>query len=82
MEKYVHQSDCEIERDHADYPASAALLDFEGEVVYRFDEDWSDDQIWMALAFANKLYDAGVKIGKEDKAREIKRALGIVETTS
>lgn len=76
MDKYQHKEDCEIVRDHKDYPASAVLFDCDGNEVHRFDEDWSDDQIWTALSFANKAYAHGVAVGGMRKADEVRRAIG------
>ena len=77
MEYYRHKDDCNIDRDHPEYPASAVLMDCDGEIVCRFDEDWTNDQIWMALAFANRAYDIGFHIGGNVKASEIRRVIGL-----
>lgn len=71
MDKYLSRNDCTVVRDHEDYPASVVLIDCDGEVVRVFDEDWTDDQIFAALAFANDAYAAGVKLGEWRKAQEI-----------
>lgn len=77
MRKYRSKEDCSIVRDHPDYPASAVLMDCDGEFVHRFDEDWTDDQIWSALAFANKAFAAGVAFGESSKLHEIRSVLGV-----
>lgn len=77
MEKYRHPQDCYIEREHKDYKASAVLMDCDGEVVRVFDENWTDEQIFAALAFANHAYDKGVTLGQWKKASEIRKALDI-----
>jgi hypothetical protein len=77
MNKYRHREDCFIERNDPRYPASAVLYDCDGDVVRRFDEDWTDNQISAALEFANHAYHVGFNNGKSEKAREIKSSLGI-----
>jgi hypothetical protein len=42
-----------------------------------FPGEWSDEQIKMALDFANLAYDCGVKSGERAKATEIRQALGM-----
>ena len=76
MERYIDPADCEIIHN---YPGSkgTVLMDCAGEVFEHFGKDWTDDQIWYALGFANRLYSIGLSIGKADKAREIRRALGL-----
>jgi len=76
MNKLAHREYCYIDRDHPDWPASAVLFDADGEVVRRFDEDWTDDQIWDALGFANRAYDIGVAVGESRRADAIRRLLG------
>lgn len=74
-EFFIHAEDCDIERDSLHPTRSADLVDREGGCIYHFNENWSDDQIWMALDFANQLYEKGRKIGRAEKAREIRSAL-------
>jgi len=76
-QQYRHREDCAIVRDHRDYPASAVLMDCDGDVVHRFDEDWTDDQIFAALAFANKAYATGIEVGRMEKAYQIRAALNV-----
>ncbi|MFZ5621145.1 MAG: hypothetical protein ACOY5W_09010 [Pseudomonadota bacterium] len=66
-----------IDRDDPYSPASAVAYDCDGDFLYRFDEDWTDDQIRTALSFANKAYGLGWRVGQEIKMREIRAALGI-----
>lgn len=74
---YLHRRDALIDRgDHQNYPASAVLRDYDGRFFFRFDEDWTDDQIFAALDFANQAYREGHGAGQRDKAYEIRRAIG------
>lgn len=43
----------------------------------RFDEEWSDEDIFKALDFANWAFDRGFQAGRTDKASEIRRVFEI-----
>lgn len=75
MGKYRYREDCAIERNDPNYPASIVLYDCDGFVVRRFDEDWTDGQIWEVLEFANQAYAQGLRRGEVNKANEIRKAL-------
>lgn len=77
MGKYRYREDCLIERNDVRWPASAVLFDCDGNRVHRFDEDWTDDQIWAALEFANSAYAHGLTVGAVNKAYEIRKVLGV-----
>jgi len=77
VKKLCDQQDLNICRDDPDYPASAVAYDCDGYFLYRFDEDWTDDQIRTALSFANKAYGLGWREGQREKMREIRAALSI-----
>ena len=51
------------------------LIDCDGDTLQTFPSDWSDENIFRALTFANYAYETGRKIGRCEKAREIKNAL-------
>jgi len=72
---YAHREDCFIDRKHSLFPNSAVLFDADGGMLWRFDADWTDDQIWTALEFANKCYLHGTITGERAKAHEIRTAL-------
>lgn len=75
MQKFANEQDCEIVRNHPDWPASAVLFDCDGEVVNRFDESLTDVQIWAALEFANRAYNIGFCHGGKARATRIRRLL-------
>lgn len=77
MEKYRDRGDCSIVRDHEKYKGYAVLMDCDGEVVRSFDGNWTDAQVFEALDFANRAFDAGVKHGQRKKAQEIRKALDV-----
>lgn len=66
-----------INRDHPDYPASAVLEDIYDGFIFRFDEDMTDDQIWLAVSFCRHMYDAGLKDGARKVQGDIRQLLGI-----
>lgn len=70
---YAHREDCSIDRTTES--TSALLRNSEGDVLQRFHPSWSDEQIFLALSFANRAYASGVAVGKWQKANEIKKAL-------
>lgn len=74
---YLHHLDIRIDRDNKRYPASAVVFNADGDFIFRFDKDWSDDQIKVAVDFANTAYAKGVATGAASKLREIQSALGV-----
>ena len=83
MRQYLaHRVDVRIDRDNPNFPASAVLLDADGELLNRFDEDWTDDQILAALDFANRTYNTAFNAGLRSKAAEIRIALNVAEIAS
>jgi len=78
MNNYLHQNDAVIWRNDSNYPDyPVTLTDEEGEPVYGFPKNWTDEMVYLALAFANESYSVGVKVGKARKEREIKKVLGV-----
>lgn len=81
---HTRRQDCWIDREDPAFPASAVLRDEEGELLWRFDEDWTEEHIWAALEFANKLYGLGCKAGEAAHLQRLVeavrtlRAMGIV----
>ncbi len=74
--------DITIARDDPDYPGMVAVFDDEGEHVWTFLGEWSDDQIKMAIDLANHAYATGYRLGGDNKAREIRLAIGAQEAES
>lgn len=72
MPTLAHKTDCTIDRCHPDYPASAVLFNCDGDMVCRFDEEWTDDQIWAALEFANRASRNGFSAGERTRAAAIR----------
>ncbi|MCW8829980.1 MAG: hypothetical protein OQK32_00485 [Gammaproteobacteria bacterium] len=77
MDFYAHKDDCSITRGGEQFPGKAVLWDCDGEVLFVCAESWTDEQIYHALAFANKTYSKGCEIGQHQKMWDIKKALGI-----
>ncbi|AJF08197.1 hypothetical protein GSUB_17035 (plasmid) [Geoalkalibacter subterraneus] len=75
MNPSKNRNDFRIDRNHPDYPQSAVLIDHDGNTLYRFDKDWTDDHIFEALDFAIKSYFIGVRLGREKMAKEIRQIL-------
>lgn len=79
MDKYLHPEDCHIERTDNGFGKQIAVLrDDDGTHVTKFPDVWTDEQIMLALAFANSFYAKGIEQGKARKAAEIKACLQIV----
>lgn len=76
MDFYVMPEDCEIVRNKI-VQGCAALMDCDGAMVFMVDNYWSDAQIFEVLDIINGFYDLGVDAGRDDKARQIKKALNI-----
>lgn len=77
---YVHPEDTWIDRDGAGINKDMAVLrDEEGAELGRFPGSWTDEQVKIALNFANRIYRKGIEMGKWEKAREIRSALDIKE---
>lgn len=53
----------------------------DGVRIWSFPAEWSDDQIKLALSFANHAYARGVQVGLDRKAGEIRSALGLISPT-
>lgn len=74
---YLNKNDAVIERDDKDYPNSAVLYDEEWNFLFRFNDEWTDEQILTALDFANKAHAHGYNRGKADTQNTIKLAIGL-----
>ena len=74
---YAQKSYYVIERNHPDYPEEAVLMDEDGLIIHRFDEGFTDAQIWASFDFANTLYAKGFTVGMSHKTREIRAVLDI-----
>lgn len=58
------------------------LYDCDGYLLFVFPlaEGWEDEQmILRALDFANEAFERGVRVGRSDKAFEIRKALGMTQ---
>jgi hypothetical protein len=75
VEKYRYKEDCHVERTENNTGQVAELYDSEGDMVWSFPANFTDEQIMDALEFANHAYKFGVGIGYERKAEEIRRIL-------
>ena len=76
---YLHPDDAYIDRQVDGAINRAVLRDEEGNEVHIFPKDWTDEQIKLALLFANKLYAKGVERGKYLKAYEIRQVIDVKE---
>jgi hypothetical protein len=70
--EYLCPVDAWIDRTPLGCTGIAQLRDNDGSIYFYFPEDWTDDQIMKALAFANKAYEVGVRAGKREKARQMR----------
>ena len=77
MDELVYKEDCSILRDIPDQPQMAAIIDCDGEYIQFFPASWTDNQIWLALNFANSAHKRGVALGEYQKTREVCSVLGI-----
>jgi len=78
MEYFLDQSMCTIVReDNVFGDPAVKLCDDEGAVRQEFPADWTDDDVWRALRFANHTFSHGVSLGEKRKVREIKKCLDI-----
>ncbi|MDD5305573.1 MAG: hypothetical protein PHS14_20940 [Elusimicrobia bacterium] len=75
--KYCHPVDAWIDREVLDLPEIARLRNTEGDKLFDFPAAWTNDQIMIALDFANKAFERGLALGRADKAFEIRKALGM-----
>lgn len=79
MDNYLHPADAHIERKDNGFGKQVAVLrDEEGVRIMEFPAVLTDEQIMLALSFANHLYAKGIEAGKARKAAEIKACLQIV----
>lgn len=74
MNVFKHKEYCGIVR-HENHPQLTELIDEEGEVVYAFPKEWTDEQIWTALAFANKAWRYGFECGQIDIREDFRRLM-------
>ena len=83
MNKMVYWEDCIVVRPDSEWEdmrleGHARLCANDEEYSYfNFPESFTDEQIRIALRFANLAYAKGFSHGKDDKAREIRRVLGV-----
>jgi hypothetical protein len=66
-----------IRRDDPEYPGRAVVLDSDGDVLWHFRADWTDEQIQEALGWANDAFRVGYGAGRAAKVQEIRKALEI-----
>jgi hypothetical protein len=70
---------CHPEDSFIDRPLNnnAQLCDEEGMLLASFPSRWSDEDILIALEFANRAYAQGVEAGQKAKAAEVRSVLNI-----
>lgn len=71
------KSELKINREHPDWPASAVVERFDGDFVFRFDDEMTDDQIWRAVSMAREAWVSGYASGAASVRNSIKRLIGI-----
>lgn len=74
---FIDPNDVVINRYHEEFYDSAVLEDPTGDVKYVFDSDWTDEQIMMAVDFANDTYELGQRHGKLQLKRDIRNLLAM-----
>jgi hypothetical protein len=78
MEKWLEEKDVFIERVSVEGMAPyAELWDCDGERRFTFPGDMTDEQIMVALAFANKGFDKGLSLGRTRALYKVRSALGL-----
>ncbi|MHB1952350.1 MAG: hypothetical protein ACYCOU_01260 [Sulfobacillus sp.] len=75
IQMYCSPTDVEIDRTHK--PGVVTLRIGDGDELFYFPGEWSDAQIQTALGFANTTYAQGLKIGRWEKLKEVRAALGL-----
>jgi len=70
---FLHLEDASIVRS----AELTTLYDADGNNIWQFPPEWSNEQIMHAVALANSAYESGYEIGKVTKARQIREALNI-----
>lgn len=82
--KYVDFDSCVIERvkvptfdSEKKFIHMARLTDEDGVNLFDFPDSFTDEQIKVAVACANRFYQFGKVHGADDKAHEIRVSLGL-----
>ncbi len=82
--QYVYFESCVIERvkvptfdSEKKFVPMVRLTDEEGGNLFNFPDSFTDEQIKVAVAFANQSYRIGKAHGANDKAHEIRASLGL-----
>lgn len=82
--QYVDFESCVIERvkvptfdSEKKFVQMVRLTDEEGGNLFNFPDSFTDEQIKVAVAFANQSYRIGKAHGANDKAHEIRASLGL-----
>ena len=78
MEKFRHEEDIEIIRNHPLHVGMAIMMDCDGDIFLVVPESWTDPQILTAFRFGNRLYGLGHQHGQKAKTDEMKKVLEIV----
>jgi len=83
MKQYLNLTDAHIEDNGGTEPGcrSKLLLDQEGNLIWRFPGDWTENQIKIALEFANHAYGIGHCRGWKVALRAVRKAIGIEDDT-
>ena len=77
-EIYLHKEDATLgRRMEGNTPEYVELYDCDGNKLYTFPGAMTNEQIMVAIDFANKIYSIGVETGKKQKLCQIQSALGI-----
>ncbi len=78
--KYCHPQDAFIREDEREMTKGEKLLySCDGDLLFAFPGpgEWTDEQIMIALDFANQAFERGVIFGRSEKAYEMRKALGM-----
>ena len=76
---YLHPQDAAIVREVDQHSGltTVRLYDCDGDKLFHFPPEWTDEMIHHAINFANKAYAAGHRSGDFAARLEIRTALGI-----
>jgi hypothetical protein len=76
--KYCHPQDAKIVDDVRDNTKGEKLLyNCDGDLLFAFPNDWTEEHVMKALDFANEAFERGNRYGRSDKAYELRKALGM-----
>lgn len=77
MRMYAYREDCEVKRNHENYPGMAVLMDSNDNILLVVPDTWEDHQLFTALDFANQTFRFGKKVGRNEMVADACKLLDI-----